>query len=645
MRTKRLILIALFAGAALMLRAQDRSEPDSLVTAFEVMPHDSTRLRLLYETSSKLRFAEPERGGKLNDMLIGQALEEQNTYYLSKGYLTRIVIAYNVYDSETVTRTMELLEPVARKGKHYDDLFRGWRCVIDHKLLTQDYESGEAEARKLLREAEELDNKMGISEGYQCLAYIYRATFRRQQAIELLDKALPLVQALGNEGAILNTLQAMIFIYQEMGANTDYKKWHRALELFEQYLLKGLDPESPDPGLLILYGNYIDYYRRLGEFDKAGQLVEKVEKLYYPYIQTLMCRFYYNDMCVNYFVQAGQYPRALGKIDDAIDDLGKVNTGNDYHNLLARKAWLLDRMGNWTEALPLYKQTISFKDSLQVEAINKQYEELRKTFNTDQLELERARIRHRTQLIMLSLLGLGLFVIAYFIAYLLRSRKALRAAEQEMRGMARQMEQVNEAKDRFLSNISSTIRTPLNWVVDGSMKLAAHEVEDPAEQQQLSATIRTMSSDLLNVINDILDLSRLEAGMMKFDVTDVEATSQIFDAAASSAVAVDIRIGYPEDTLYTVRFDAMRLRQVFGSLFVPLHAGEGIVAEIRKDGELLTLCVSGSALAQENPPQEIIIRNEINRMLILRFDGSYDIGETDGQRTVTISLPAQPMVF
>lgn len=69
-------------------------------------------------------------------------------------------------------------------------------------------------------------------------------------------------------------------------------------------------------------------------------------------------------------------------------------------------------------------------------------------------------------------------------------------------------------KSAFLANMSHEIRTPLNAIVGFSNLMNSEEVLEPEEREQFVKLINTNSDLLLKLINDILDLSRMESGKM-----------------------------------------------------------------------------------------------------------------------------------
>ncbi|WP_372965096.1 ATP-binding protein [Marinobacter sp.] len=150
-----------------------------------------------------------------------------------------------------------------------------------------------------------------------------------------------------------------------------------------------------------------------------------------------------------------------------------------------------------------------------------------------------------------------------------RSEDELRAAKLEAERLAREAETANRAKSEFLANMSHEIRTPMNAVI-GYSDLLYNSVTDPQQRNYLNA-IRAGSRSLLMLINDILDLSRIEAGKMRLDFAPVSVrrllsdVRHIFDLRATEqgiALEVSVGAGLPSAMV----LDETRLRQVLFNL-------------------------------------------------------------------------------
>lgn len=141
--------------------------------------------------------------------------------------------------------------------------------------------------------------------------------------------------------------------------------------------------------------------------------------------------------------------------------------------------------------------------------------------------------------------------------------------EQELVLSRQAAEQANRAKSQFLANMSHEIRTPLNAVL-GFTELLDSLVKDEKQRRYLQS-IKTGSKSLLTLINDILDLSKIEAGHMEIQKeplnlrTLFDEMKQIFGLKMAQAhldFVIKVDRGIPESLL----LDEMRLRQILLNL-------------------------------------------------------------------------------
>ncbi len=146
--------------------------------------------------------------------------------------------------------------------------------------------------------------------------------------------------------------------------------------------------------------------------------------------------------------------------------------------------------------------------------------------------------------------------------------EARRALEQK----AEQLALTSKYKSQFLANMSHELRTPLNSLLILSKQLSDNREQNLSEKQvEMAQTIRRAGSDLLTLINDILDLSKIESGTTSVDIAeqrvadicdDVERTFRGVAQERGLRFAIHVE----DDVPYSVETDQTRLMQILKNL-------------------------------------------------------------------------------
>jgi signal transduction histidine kinase/ActR/RegA family two-component response regulator len=145
----------------------------------------------------------------------------------------------------------------------------------------------------------------------------------------------------------------------------------------------------------------------------------------------------------------------------------------------------------------------------------------------------------------------------------------IRAVDRDLKTAAVAAQAADQAKSVFLANMSHEIRTPLNAVLGMAQVMEGDTLSAP--QRDRLGLIRDAGQTLLGVLNDILDLSRIEAGQLTISLAPFELESLARGAllgfeGQAEAKGVAVTLAFPEDVSGWWRGDAQRIRQIVSNL-------------------------------------------------------------------------------
>ena len=148
----------------------------------------------------------------------------------------------------------------------------------------------------------------------------------------------------------------------------------------------------------------------------------------------------------------------------------------------------------------------------------------------------------------------------------------IQATQEALREAKETAEQASKTKSEFLASMSHELRTPLNSVIGFSSAMEEETFGPLGHQnyQEYVGAIQDSGMHLLNLVNDILDIAKIEAGEMEFEETDVDVDEIFHDSAkivAKSAenknLVLDINV---QENSPQIRGDSLRLKQILLNL-------------------------------------------------------------------------------
>ncbi|MCF8368268.1 MAG: response regulator [Bacteroidales bacterium] len=144
----------------------------------------------------------------------------------------------------------------------------------------------------------------------------------------------------------------------------------------------------------------------------------------------------------------------------------------------------------------------------------------------------------------------------------------LEKAKQETQQKARDLELASKYKSEFLANMSHELRTPLNSILVLSQMLSSNKNNNLTDKQiEFASTINSSGKDLLELINDVLDLSKVESGMMELNIEQVKLSQLVEDINKNfGQIAIDkgleFEVDLDQNLQENIQTDSMRLMQI-----------------------------------------------------------------------------------
>ena len=185
-------------------------------------------------------------------------------------------------------------------------------------------------------------------------------------------------------------------------------------------------------------------------------------------------------------------------------------------------------------------------------------EELQKALQDKESKLKGL---HITSILLVIIFGTALS--AFFL-------RRINAAQTQAEIARDRAEEANLAKTRFLATMSHEIRTPMNGIL-GMVQILEDEDLSPMQRRDNLRVIRNSGNTLMQLLNDILDLAKVEAGKMRLRIVPTSPSQLVSETAAlfvdmAHAKGVDIRASSEVASPFRYNMDGDRVRQMIGNL-------------------------------------------------------------------------------
>ena len=557
---------------------------DSLLSLLKSSPTVDEQIKLYKDLATMYRQT-PKEIVYLNKMadVASSTLKGHASLYYAWANLSRHY--YNIQNRDSLIYWSHKIDSLAAaKNEVPDALFdaRGFICQMD--LWDGNYELAMNGAISLYNYARDTKSEYGLICCNENLGLIYQEIHRDSDAIVAYREGLDLLQKRGDNPKFEMQYMGNLI---ESYLRTDH--FTEAKELLTRYdeMIQDRERENEEQGTAfpvdrcraLMYVFYADMYvlqdkpkETLDALLKATPIVEKTGDDY--------TEFCYNFVFAKYYYLIGMYERALNIID-------KNKLTEEDIRTSELKVEILEALGRYKEALAFSREVVEHTKMLHDEAFNRQINQLRTLHDLNNQEMQAYELQLREQqlhtqrllMIILLVVSIVLLVMLYIVykSYrsarryqreLMKDKEALVESERQLRTAKEIAEHANQMKSTFIANISHEVRTPLNAIVGFSELLASSEYSEE-EKIRFAGEVNHSSELLLNLVNDVLDLSRLESGKIKFSVkpNDLVACCQRALDSIRHRVKPGVRLTFtPSIESYTLNTDALRLQQLLTNL-------------------------------------------------------------------------------
>ena len=506
-------------------------------------------------------------GERQDERMQAVAIATQLDYYYFQGTNEDSVIHY--------TNKVKEFAKATHQPKYY---YFAWA----NRLITYYLKTSIAlyEVQNMLKEAQEEDDKTGLSRCYNIMSQIYTIKRFDSMAFEWRLKEIELTEKYKIENYNISQTYAQIANYY-----INQKKQKEALAAVEKAIATANSSTQQISAKL----EFVNYYSKFGDFQAAEKLLKECQAAFEQdkRLESIKKRLY-NIECL-YYQQTKQYPKALeaAKMQEKEERRLSESILSSIH--YRTQGEIYQKMGNMNLAVKYLQMYINTDDSLKIANEQVASSEFATLLNVEKLNAEKKELmlqaqekelHNKTTLIISLIILLGiLFIFLYRENFLKRKLKVseaeLKTRNEELmvsREELRKAKDIAEASSRmkttFIQSMTHEIRTPLNSIVGFSQVLSDHYSNSP-ETQEFVNIIKSNSNDLLRLVTDVLTLSELDQyEQLPTDAeTDLHAICQLASEVAKDNTQKDVEVLFePERESLLIRSNSERISQVLNNL-------------------------------------------------------------------------------
>ena len=354
------------------------------------------------------------------------------------------------------------------------------------------------EANKMQQESESREEIDGMQNCYQALLRIYQSKELYKQATVYAQKLIDLTLKYNlNKYNLTNKYLELSNCY--LRTNEPEKAWE-ALEESKLYIGNELNQGAYLCGLLRYYIHTKDMVKARETLKETTQLFSKNTELRIKRTTNLL------EIETNYYIETGEFDKALDVFQQAFEKLSQ--NGFITPTLYRTRGSIYTAKKDYQKAIESYEKAFALSDSLNSAQEDIAVGEFATILGMEHLNLENKELiqkNQETRRYIIILLCIIVVIVGIMFFRETRLNKVLRRAKDAEQSASRM-------KTEFIQNMSHEIRTPLNSIVGFSQILSSKISEEDEESKEYTTIIEQGSNHLLQLVDDVLELSSLDSG-------------------------------------------------------------------------------------------------------------------------------------
>lgn len=641
---KRYILIIMLLQVGLLpilaIQSQDEITRDSIFRDYQSQSDNKSQLHFL---RSQFYI---HLGQKWTVELADSALAVVNRSDEPAKLIGVYTDYYMYYKYQTDLHKMEYylskLKEVSYNFEDYKVYFQLWNDILQFYNIRGSSEYVRLEALRMREEAQQLNYQIGVGYSYLVMARALNCIKKYDEAVDMYRKVLE-----NNE--IELTTRSMV--HSEIATlYLDDGKPEKSLAELDMQRVVLEQIVAGDSSRRKLYSDnllelVLSYCAAYNELKNEQELLKYLKE----------AKQYFRPNCfisnyINYHLYWGCYYGMKQRWDECFKEYDIALAHFDdsqplYERKVRRmKGRTLIAAGRHQEAAEHFKQLVLMGDTINKNMLASHEKVNQTNFLIRSALLEKEQSEKYYNWLIIGLILMLTFAMIVVVRRARLVRQLLRQSERKTRAAMQMAEDANKLKEVFLRNITHEIRIPLNTVVGFSELLAADIELTPEQIEEYSSAIKKNAKRLSQLIVDVLDLSRLESGMMKYDVQENDMVQLCRDAKMMVEMqennSVQIEFRTTLDAL-PVKVDSARFMKLLSSVLV---APDDVVEVFNvkmilvSEGCAAKITVIGTPLLKREDSQQSI-QHDINRLYLKAFDGTYQLMKAEG--VIIIVYPVQ----